>query len=314
MPHGVTGRGPVGLALLAGCAVPGPRGPDGRAARAGLRGAPVGGPVGRAARRGGRGQRGRRGVEGPGRSRRIRCPTGRLGSPCTGAPGRAACRAQPVLLTAAAASSANPDLRDDLARVLGWLRTAEWSCRRCRQRPVRADVPGRWSRRRRPERRPRRRRPPSRIGQTRYPKGPLSSEESNRQATTTPLFGRASRPRQVPVSVDVPNPASPTVIGWASPAGQHRPHPAAASYPRRQHPNRTPTGHADRDRCARSGRHPQPRSLPTGARPDRTLDFRPVQPVMTERRSASHARKAWSRWCCTPPRKGVVLVALHVAE
>ena len=33
--------------------------------------------------------------------------------------GGAACRAQPVLLTAAAASSANPGLRDDLARVLG---------------------------------------------------------------------------------------------------------------------------------------------------------------------------------------------------
>jgi hypothetical protein len=55
---------------------------------------------------------------------------------------------QPVLVTAAAASSANPDLRDDLARVLGWLRTAEWSCCRCRRSTVTRDSAGGVGRRR----------------------------------------------------------------------------------------------------------------------------------------------------------------------
>ena len=240
---------------------------------------------------------------GPGRSRRDPLSARTVGVALDGAPGRAACRApDPVLLTAAAASSANPGLRDDLARVLGVARTAEWSvavpptarcvltCRAVvKAAPARAPTT--------PEK------ATEPVGQTRYPRA-RCAEQSNRQATTTPLFGRASRPRQVPVSRRRPNPASLHRRRVGLTCRWHRPHPAAAGSPQRQRPTELrPVMPIEID-AASIRRHPQPADLPTGARPDGTLDFRAVRPVMTEGGEALLARVSHGQGALHTARRG----------
>ena len=106
------------------------------------------------------------------------------------------------------------------------------------------------------------------------------------------------------------------------PVGRPRPRPAAASHPPRNHRSGSPTGHAGQDRSVRSGQHPQPAVFQPQALPGRTLlparqaaktPPRSVLPPARRGRMVLHFAQegAWSRTCCTPPKRGYVPVALH---
>ena len=94
------------------------------------------------------------------------------------------------------------------------------------------------------------------------------------------------------------------------PAVPPRPRPAAANHPEWDHRNRRPIGHAGQDPIRSIKTAPTPCTLPARSLPDRTqLAARPT--CQDPRGEASyHPQSDGARWCCTPPRKGVLPVAL----